>query len=108
MVNSSYKQKGNTSKNAQEDDQNSTEFLEDLPSVYTEDSRDMLKHYMLPSEYHLIDSSLVGHDPGVATSPRTNCQSHEIGKQQQNSRVGEMEYSDNSFFVPEFLRFSTW
>ncbi|KAK4440756.1 hypothetical protein Salat_0410500 [Sesamum alatum] len=79
------KQKGNTSKNAQEDDQNSYEFLEylpkieELPSVYTEDTPDMLENNMLSSEYHLIDSSLVGHDPGGATIPRTTYQGHESG-----------------------------
>ncbi|XP_020552291.1 NAC domain-containing protein 18-like isoform X2 [Sesamum indicum] len=79
------KQKGNTSKNAHEDDQNSDEFLEylpkieELPSVYTENSADMLENNMISSEYHLIDSSLVGHDPGVATIPRTTFQSHGSG-----------------------------
>ncbi|KAK4408933.1 NAC transcription factor 56 [Sesamum angolense] len=79
------KQKGNTSKNAYEDDHNSDEFLEylprieELPSVYTENSADMLENNMISSEYHLIDSSLVGHDPGVATIPRTTFQSHESG-----------------------------
>ncbi|KAI3450539.1 hypothetical protein Pfo_007204 [Paulownia fortunei] len=93
------RQKGNMSKNAQEDDQNSCEFLEylpeikELPSVCTEDSRDMLADYLLSTEYHLIASLLIGHDPGVVTIPRTTFQSHNSGNSSRairEDRSGKM------------------
>ncbi|KAK6141944.1 hypothetical protein DH2020_024317 [Rehmannia glutinosa] len=84
------RQKGNKSKNAEEDDQSSSELLDylpkinALPSVFIEDSRDMLADYLLSSEHHLLASLLVGHDPEVVTIPRTTFQGH---KSDNGSRI---------------------
>ncbi|KAL8057568.1 hypothetical protein ABFS82_04G192200 [Erythranthe guttata] len=58
------RQKGNKSKNiiAQEDEP---------PSLCRENRRDMLADYLLSTEYHIIASLLIGHDPGLLTIPGT-------------------------------------
>lgn len=84
------RQKGNMSKNEQEDKQNSCEFREsnvkEHPSLCIEDSRDMLADYLQSSEHHLIVSLLVGHDPEVVPIPRTTFQSHKSGNSSRTIR----------------------
>lgn len=62
------RQKGNKSKNEQEVQQNPSELLEylprieNLPSVYIDDGRDMIADYFLSNGCHLIASLFNEHD----------------------------------------------
>ncbi|XP_022875072.1 NAC transcription factor 29-like [Olea europaea var. sylvestris] len=74
------RQKGNKSKNAWEVQQNSGELLEYLPrieehpSVYIDDGREMFADYFLSNGCHLLASLLTGHDQTIETIPRATFQ----------------------------------
>ncbi|KAL2488813.1 NAC transcription factor 29-like [Forsythia ovata] len=102
------RQKGNKSKNAWELQQNPSEILEylprieELPSVYIDDGRDMIADYFLSNGCHLIASLFNGHDPAIETIPRATFQSNHSetinGQRQGTVNTRETNSSFQSFF----------
>ncbi|XP_073049578.1 uncharacterized protein [Primulina eburnea] len=98
------RQKGNKSKNAQDDDQedqvlDSSEFqgyipnMDRLPSVTINNigSRDILVDYLLSNEFHVAVSLLTGHDPKMERINGTSYQDHNntINNRNMNGKVLE-------------------